>query len=164
MKQYGPVSPLHFTCLDHLVAGDIMTSPVFKVHATWTLPITAYFLSKHHLSGAPVVDHTNKIIGVITFSDLIAYLNLPDRATNRALFTNDTATCLVREVMSTNIVTAPLQSSIRTIMTKMTQYNIHRVFITEAEQLIGVISTLDIIKRFTLASMAHQQELANNMG
>lgn len=131
----------HYACFNDLSASDLMTSPVLKVQATWTIPILAHFLSKHRLSGAPVVDHTNHIVGVITLTDLMSYFELSNSANINLLASDEKPTCLIDEIMTTNIITAHANCPVQTIMAKMTQHNIHRVFITETNQLIGVVST-----------------------
>ena len=52
-------------------AKDIMTKEVITVTTDVTIEGLARILTKHDISGAPVVDEEGKLIGIVTESDLI---------------------------------------------------------------------------------------------
>ena len=52
---------------------DIMSSPASSVNAEQTLQDVIELLAKHRFSGVPVVDADNKVIGVISDTDIIRY-------------------------------------------------------------------------------------------
>ena len=57
-----------------LVAGA-MTSRVYSVTPTWSLLSTARLLRNHHISGVPVVDASDRVVGVISETDLFEELH-----------------------------------------------------------------------------------------
>ena len=45
---------------------DIMTNEVWSVKADWSLETLSQFFFDKHVSGAPVIDRNDKLIGVVT--------------------------------------------------------------------------------------------------
>lgn len=54
-------------------AKDIMTKPVISVSEDQNLKEVLELLAKHSFSGVPVVDQDNKVIGIISDTDIIRY-------------------------------------------------------------------------------------------
>jgi len=55
-----------------LTAKDIMTRNVTTVRATTTIEELARILMEHKISGVPVVDDNENLIGIVTENDLIS--------------------------------------------------------------------------------------------
>lgn len=55
-------------------AMDIMSSPVYSVHAEATLEEIATLMINRHINRIPVIDHHNKLVGIIGRSDLLPAL------------------------------------------------------------------------------------------
>ena len=56
--------------LEQTKIKDVMTKKAITVPFDYTLAETAEVLFEHRISGVPVVDHSDKIVGVITQDDL----------------------------------------------------------------------------------------------
>ena len=54
-------------------ARDIMTVPVVSITGSATLKEAAELLSNQDFSGVPVVDEQNKLIGILSETDLVRY-------------------------------------------------------------------------------------------
>lgn len=54
-------------------AKEIMSSPAVSVTVEQTLQDVIEILAKNRFSGVPVVDNENKVIGVISDTDIIRY-------------------------------------------------------------------------------------------
>ncbi len=54
-------------------ASDIMTSPVISVHPDDTLKKVIQLFARHNISGAPVVNENNELVGIITERDIIDF-------------------------------------------------------------------------------------------
>ncbi|HDL00686.1 MAG TPA: CBS domain-containing protein, partial [candidate division Zixibacteria bacterium] len=54
-----------------LKAKDIMTKDVVTIHPEATVEELARLLIEHKISGVPVVDNENKLVGIVTENDLI---------------------------------------------------------------------------------------------
>lgn len=55
-------------------AKDIMSSPVYSVHAEATLEEIVTLMINRHINRIPVIDHHNKLVGIIGRSDLLPAL------------------------------------------------------------------------------------------
>jgi CBS domain-containing protein len=55
--------------------GAVMTSRVYSVTPNWSLLSVARLLRNHHISGVPVVDANDHVVGVVSESDLFAELH-----------------------------------------------------------------------------------------
>ena len=53
---------------------------------------------------------------------------------------------LVSEIMTPEIITAEIDTALTEVANIMYSKGIHRLFITDNEQIKGVVSTLDILK------------------
>ncbi|MEZ5583631.1 MAG: CBS domain-containing protein [Candidatus Competibacteraceae bacterium] len=66
-------------------AQQIMNPEILAAHAHWTLDQLAGFLVESGISGAPVIDDDEKLIGVVSLTDLVRHnsLNLHEIATEQ---------------------------------------------------------------------------------
>jgi CBS domain-containing protein len=89
-----------------------------------------------------VVDSAGRLVGVISKTDMMASeedaTGEPARA---ALF----ETTLVRDLMTSPVVTIAADASIRDAAQQMLSTGVHRLFVTSEERPIGVISVTDIL-------------------
>ncbi len=56
-----------------VLAKDVMTSPVISVKADTSLKRAAEILDENRFSGMPVTDKQNKVIGIISETDILRY-------------------------------------------------------------------------------------------
>jgi CBS domain-containing protein len=56
--------------MKNLTAEDVMNSRMLSVRADFTLHELATFLIEHDISGAPVLDATGKLVGVVSLTDI----------------------------------------------------------------------------------------------
>ena len=55
----------------NLTAKDIMTSPVITIKADRSIEEVSDLLTDRMITGAPVVDDSGKLVGVVTLSDIV---------------------------------------------------------------------------------------------
>src|SRR3954447_13330652 len=58
--------------MKHRKVGDVMTSDVVRVEEATSFKQVASLLAQHRISGLPVVDDDEKVVGVVSESDLMA--------------------------------------------------------------------------------------------
>lgn len=147
-------------------ASDLMTRDVLTVQADWPLRWLADFLLQHGISGAPVVDNEGHLLGVVSHTDLIRhedlagrerphdalpayYQTLLDRYDEEDLTsfrfeeTNDTR---VRDIMTPSIFQVTPNTPAQEIAEIMLRGQIHRLFVTEAQQVIGIVTAMDLLQ------------------
>jgi len=61
-----------------LTAKDIMNREVLKVPAAWSIQRLTEFFAENFISGAPVIDESGHLIGVVSSTDIIQSNTLPE--------------------------------------------------------------------------------------
>ena len=141
-----------------LLAKDIMTKKVIAISKDATLAELAKLLIKNKISGVPIVDEKEELVGIVTEADLIikesnlpfplsfsfAFLKSYESYTKSAKEYLETR---VEEVMSTNVKTAREDMPISKVVNIMINNNINRIPILNNDgKLTGIITRADIVK------------------
>ncbi len=141
-----------------LLAKDIMTKKVITISKDATLAELAKLLIKNKISGVPIVDKREELVGIVTEADLIVKeSNLPFPLSFSFAFlesyesytksTKEYLETRVEEVMSTNVKTAREDMPISKVVNIMINNNINRLPILNNDgKLTGIITRADIIK------------------
>jgi predicted transcriptional regulator len=122
-----------------------MTSPVHTVHPADNLDHVRKRLDELRISSLAVVDANDKLMGVISRTDLIrvgrrqagsrgkaALLTLPNKAVSRR--------------MTDKVVTVAPEDPISLAAKHIVEGRLHRVYVEESEKLVGVLSTNDVMR------------------
>ncbi|MBA7509908.1 A-adding tRNA nucleotidyltransferase [subsurface metagenome] len=141
-----------------LLAKDIMTRKVITISKDATLAELAKLLIKNKISGVPIVDKREELVGIVTEADLIikeSNLSFPLSFSFAFLesyesYTKSTKEYLetrVEEVMSINVKTAREDMPISKVVNIMINNNINRLPVLNNDgKLTGIITRADIIK------------------
>lgn len=142
-------------------AKEIMTKEVLTVTTDVTIEGLARILTKHDISGAPVVDEEGKLIGIVTESDLIkmeqrlhipTVINIFDAVIylgSSKKFEEDIkrmAATTVGDIFRKDAVTITESATIEEIATIMTEKNIHHLPVIKKGKLVGIVGKKDIVK------------------
>ncbi len=155
-----------------VIARDVMSGYVVTAGESETIGEVAAKLSKHRISGLPVVNLHEELVGMISESDIIRrFTNLVTESTGRKLLTSlaeslDLLTTLckknhekgekvfmdlretpVSEVMTKTIIAAEPDDTIQRVAELMTTNNVNRVPIVDHGKLVGIVGRADIVKR-----------------
>ena len=153
--------------MNTLTARDIMTTEVVGVKADWPLDRLAEFLVENSISGAPVLSDNGRLLGVVSLTDIVRHTTLPlkERHRNRtheyylpdldyqyseedisSFDLRDEYTTTVNDIMTTVIFSVKEDTNVREIADIMIRGRIHRIFVTQKDQVVGIISALDMLK------------------
>ncbi len=141
--------------------GDIMTTIVVSVRPETRVSEIAQLMSQHAISGLPVVDADNQVVGVVTELDMIVrntHFKLPN-----FIFIFDSMIPLetpghyrerlekilgitAREIMSEPAVTISPDAAIEKLAELMVERKINPVPVVEEGRLMGIVSRSDIIR------------------
>lgn len=148
-----------------VTAGDLMTKSVVSVGPDTPLVEVYRLFVTEQIHGAPVVDDEERVIGVITSSDLLRVADEerdtavssseymrdlvefsgPDWGRGLADFQDRLAQLTVAEVMTALAVTVRRDTPIAQVARTLREHGIHRAWVEENGQLCGVISTFDLL-------------------
>ncbi|EEG79002.1 CBS domain-containing protein [Dethiobacter alkaliphilus] len=145
-----------------MLAKEIMTTNVISVSQEATINDVAAILVEHRISGVPVVDKEQRVVGMVTEGDLIhqdkklhtpafleilggvIYLENPQRVAKD--LEKMTATKVV-EIMTRKVFTVKEDTPIEDIATMMVERQVNRVPVVDAAgKLTGIVSRQDLVK------------------
>ncbi|MEU6379910.1 CBS domain-containing protein [Streptomyces sp. NPDC046909] len=148
--------------MKHSKVGSVMTSDV--VRATYGTPFkeVARLLAEHRISGLPVVDEDEKVIGVISETDLmVRQAETPDpyepehrfhwpRLTPSARARRTKARARTAgQLMSHPAVTVPADATIVEAARTMAHRGVERLPVLDAEErLVGIVTRRDLLQVF----------------
>ncbi len=115
--------------------SDIMTYPVVIVSADKSLIEVIRLLLRFHISGMPVVDNEDRIIGVVSELDILNFA-----------MSGSAAATVVSEVMSRDISTFPPDTGIEMALNTFAEKRIRRVPVVRDGKVIGIVSRRDILR------------------
>ncbi len=147
------------------VARDLMTEKVVCVYPETPIRDLIKVLNDYGIHGVPVVDKDEKLIGVVSKTDIVAYdekAGKKQKLSKKNSFYGDTngklkkafdtiskaknfGEVVVKDIMTSRVITADADDTIDRLAKIMYNKKIHRVIIQDNGRVIGVVSTLDIL-------------------
>ena len=115
-----------------MIARDIMTSRVVTIDPEASAQEVAQLLDQKRISGVPVVDAEDMIIGIITEADIISKV--------------DREGLDVAEIMSNEVIFVSEETSVSEIAMLLTDRKIKRVPVVNDGKLVGIVSRADIVR------------------
>ena len=123
--------------------ADLMQRNVKTVAADATIAEAVSALDDAHVSGLPVVDGTGKMVRVITTTDILeAEAETEESGARERLF----EATEVSEIMTRQPRVIGPAADLRAAAQQMLRQDVHRLFVEEHGQLVGVISQTDIVR------------------
>ena len=123
--------------------AELMQRKVKTIGADSTVADAIMSLADGHISGMPVVDGAGKVIGIVSSSDLLtAEAEADDPTARRSLFENTS----VRDIMTPRPYTIGPNEDVREAACQMLYGEVHRLFVTEGDAVVGIITTTDIVR------------------
>jgi len=135
-------------------AGDVMSPDVVAINENDDVWSAIRILVANDITGAPVVGADGRLTGVISQTDLVRYLQAKsakltdfysDSEPDMRLPANGRS-ALVRDLMTRRIIKASEDDSLDKISRIMLIQKVHRVIITRAERLVGIVTTMDVLR------------------
>jgi len=139
--------------------SDVMTRDVITVKKDMNIKDVARLLSEKRISGVPVVDDLNRVIGIVTEADII-FQTGQKRSRGLREFLRELigephpkdikeplSDLRVEDIMSTPVITATSDMDIRDVAAIFAEKRIKRMPVVDSEgRLIGIISRQDIVR------------------
>ena len=138
-----------------------MTRDIYAVAPDTSIETAARLMAAGHFTGAPVIDRHGRPIGVVSLSDL-ANPDLPrsdGEGYPRFYFVGDGVTLTlgddvtasggrVADVMSPFVLAIEAGASLQEAAIRMMAERVHRLLVMEASQLVGIVTSMDLLRGF----------------
>lgn len=144
--------------MKHRKVGNVMTSDVVRVEEAASFKQVAGLLARHRISGLPVVDDDEKVVGVISESDLMARQAQGGRTAPRHLRPLSPASrrtaakaqaLTAGQLMSAPPVTVHAHDSIAFSARTMAEHKVERLpVLDEEDRLVGIVTRRDLLQVF----------------
>ena len=138
---------------------DIMTPDPVSIGSGDSVAEAARTLDSNDISGLPVVDVQDRVIGVVSRTDLVhRYLQGPgDGTDNRPSWTSfhegfgdafaEDAFGTVEEIMTPDPITVGPDDPISQIAALMVEHRVHRLLVIDSSRhIMGVVTSMDLIE------------------
>lgn len=148
--------------MKHVTAREIMTSPVITVTPDTPVREVVTLMLQHRISGLPVVDAENRILGIVTEADLIHKEDavqarppvIPWHGRSlwleRKVDRHDKSKAMTAAALMTeNVLTATEETGIRELAHVMVAHDVNRIPIIRDGRVVGIVTRADIVKVFT---------------
>lgn len=154
--------------LTKITAKDIMRTDVATLRPEDTLESAIDLFEELHISGAPVVDSSGELVGVLSASDIARFARekgsargaasekleqLDDELTeDEGLFDVDdySEELLGRERvcdwMTAKVISARPDATLRDLCRVMSRESVHRVVIASGRKLAGLVTSFDVVR------------------
>jgi CBS domain-containing protein len=144
-----------------MLAKDVMTKDVITVRPEEKVNKVVQVLVDNKISGIPVVDENNHVVGIITEKDLMikaSELKVPFYVTlfdsiifleNPMRFNNDIkkyTAAQVKDAMTTKVISVEEDTPLSEVVAIMQKRRINRVPVLRHGKLIGIVTRNDIMK------------------
>ncbi|MCX5009124.1 CBS domain-containing protein [Streptomyces sp. NBC_00638] len=141
------------------IVGEVMTREVVEAHREMSFKDVVRLLDRHRISGLPVVDADDKVVGVISQTDLIRRqagrsagarvrrLRIPQLGRSARRASADAVTA--EELMSTPAITVHPEQRIADAARVMERHGVERLpVVDEEDRLIGIATRRDLLRVF----------------
>jgi len=140
---------------------DVMSREIFAVAPDTSLETAARMLTSKGITGAPVVSESGETVGVVTLADLVN----PDKQASEDVGYSTFYQINDGWAMSYGGAISPEQGKVEDVMTPtalcasedmdlyeaaqlMLRWRVHRLLVEEQGKLVGIVSTMDLIRGF----------------
>jgi len=132
---------------------DVMNTSVLTFHEDRTVSELASFLTEKEISGVPVIDRRGKLVGVVSVTDIVEQSTREDDEPERPSRSEELrgmptrgSGILVRDIMTPTVYTVPDETPVIEVARTMIAGHIHRLFVTKGGHIVGIVTTLDLLR------------------
>jgi len=138
--------------MESTFVNQVMSKNVLTVDKSTSLQEAALNMRKSNI-GCVIVTEDTKPIGIVTERDFVTKV----AAEGRPLFTE------ISEVMSSPLITIDPEETIWEASEMMKVKGIHKLPVKENEQIVGIITTTDIVKISSVGSDSQMRKICDQI-
>ncbi len=148
--------------MNRIKVREAMTPDPITIHPEMEVTEVAKVMIDNNIGGLPVVDHSGRLVGIVTESDLVVqdsevafprfvtflagYVFVPGSLHRfEEKFTKAVA-ATARQMMTQDVLTVDADDSVEDVATMMTRKKLKRFPVMSAGKLVGMITMADIVK------------------
>lgn len=118
-----------------LTARDIMTADVVVIPPTYSVRTAIELLISEQISGLPVVDEKDRLVGIVTEFALLA-----------TAYDDSVTRDTVAQHMTSDVLTVDVDAPVRAVADMFIVHRVRRVPVMERGRVVGLISRRDVLK------------------
>jgi CBS domain-containing protein len=132
-------------------AGDVMTTGAATIRPDASLTDAARLMLEHRISGLPVIDAENKLIGMITEGDFLRPSEgrkprvLEILASGATMPADALNTHRVEDLMTPDPITITVDTSLEQIVRLMIRHNVKRLPVVTHGKVVGIVSRANLM-------------------
>jgi CBS domain-containing protein len=135
-------------------AEDVMTRHPLSIDERATLREAAAFLTEKGISAAPVINEAGRPVGVLSLADIVRSACVDESATGGP-------GTPVRDVMTPVVFFVRPETCVGSVIDDLLTCAVHRLFVVDDhEVLVGVISTLDLLRFLHVETTAKSSSMS----
>jgi CBS domain-containing protein len=139
--------------------SNVMTMHPVCLHPSNAIKYAETLFKTRQFRHLPVIDR-GKLVGIITKSDLLCFQQGYETGRiDRESFHIKTGQ--IKDIMTPDPITLPPTASIRDAMLEFSKNDFHAIPIVEEDRVVGIFTTIDLIRLFAHKSSAPGFEPAN---
>ncbi|RDI51386.1 CBS domain-containing protein [Microvirga subterranea] len=156
-----------------LTAADVMTRAVVTVRPKTSIHEIAKLLCDHHISGVPVVDDEEQLLGIVSEGDLIGHAQLvgEQRRSWWQTFLNGPTVLaqhyakshgrIASDVMTKEVVTVVETTSVADTARALEQHRIKRVPVLRDGKLVGIVTRSNLLQVLATTDVSKPMNVAD---
>lgn len=134
----------------NIPVAEAMTQNVVKVNPFTTMDEVKAIFDQQGFHHIPVVDQSNKIIGIISREDLTILshnMTIFNRAQEKEFNEKFLTTVYVKEAMTKQVITLQMEDTLRVAAEIFSLNQFHALpVVDKKEEVVGILTTYDLIK------------------
>ncbi|MFD7611615.1 CBS domain-containing protein [Streptomyces sp. NPDC059828] len=143
--------------MEHSTVGDLMVSEVVSVVPSTPFKEVAKQLAQYDISGVPVLDEEDRVVGVISESDLLAHQASAGRPARDGAMpdyrawsdTDGPGAPTAEQLMSVPAITVHDHDTVADAARTMLRHDVERLPVIGADnRLVGIVTRRDLLKVF----------------
>ena len=143
---------------EQLQVSDVMTRDVATVHPETPLRDAARVLLELRISGLPVIDADNRLVGIVTEADFLSAMGIPCHHPAHNLWQSlesmfrhqpvrSERPAKVADIMVTQTISLQTDNNLHDVIDTMKRHHIKRVVVTDDQQQVqGIITRSNLVK------------------
>jgi len=153
--------------MKQMIAAEVMNPHVLAVSPDMTVHELVSFLVENQITGAPVLDRTGRLVGVVSETDIAeAELERAEPVDDRAdpefdlrgweeeaepgelrkLHVHAAGDITVGDIMTPTAYTVPHDTAVEDLARTMVTGRVHRLLVTRDSHVVGIVTSLDLLK------------------